>query len=498
MERIRQYFGLFSLAFMCAIVNIDFTAVNLALPKIISFFNISLALGQQMFSLYLFAASAFFIVGCKLVDLYSKKRIYVFGIFLFFFASLLITVTSDFTYFSVLRMIQGIGYSLVFPTAMLLANQLIPAHHKVYGISLIILISNLSQALGPSLAGVILDSLGWKSIFYINMGVSILAYVLFQFVPSEHESKLPAQFDLVGCFLFYAFFGIGVILTYWNFSLLFSMLISCGGGIVAYMFYRHVQNHKSPFVNLILFKNKEFVCSCVLRMFFNVCWTFIVVYPPVYLQMVQGFSARITSLIIIVFTLISAIATAYSDTISRYVGQGRVLVGSFLLILGVHGVMLTLNLGLSVVSLVLILAFYGLSCGFILPILTKITVGALDDETKGQGLGIFYTLSLISMGIGGYSMGIIMSYVSGAAIAQLTSIQNIDPAQVIQGSQSLYAWQDQLTRSDFLNLLDVLQAMHKSVWLIISGICSICLMLSILICWQMKKKTDRVLSDSIA
>ena len=233
-------------------------------------------------------------------------------------------------------------------------------------------------------------------------------------------------------------------------------------------------------------------------MFFNVCWTFIVVYPPVYLQMVQGFSARITSLIIIVFTLISAIATAYSDTISRYVGQGRVLVGSFLLILGVHGVMLILNLGISVGSLVLILALYGLSCGFILPILTKITVGALDDETKGQGLGIFYTLSLISMGIGGYSMGIIMSYVSGAAIAQLPSIQNIDPAQVIQGSQSIYSLQDQLTRSDFLNLLDVLQTMHKSVWLIISGICSICLMLSILICWQMKKKTDRVFSDSIA
>ncbi len=498
MAFIKQYRGLFSLTLMSAVINVDFTAVNLALPKIVSSFGVPLSQGQQMLSLYLFAASAFFILGGKLIDVYSKRCIYLLGVTLFGLSSFLITIVDSFTVFSVLRLMQGIGYAFVFPTAMLLADHMIPGHRKFTGISLIIFVSTLSQALGPSLAGVILDFWGWKSIFYINIGVSLSAYGLFQGLLFDNTSVSSKKFDLRGCFLFYGLFSVGAMLISQSFSPYITAFGYVIGGLMVYALYRHVLQNKDPFVNLMLFKNSVFVQSCVLRMLFNICWAFIVVYPPIFLQIAQGYTAKMTSLIIIVFTLISAVTTAYADRVTKHFGQSRMLSGSFLLILGAHGITVAFNIDLSVVYLVLTLVFYGISCGLVLPILTKITVESLDENTKGQGLGIFYTLSLIAMGVGSYVLGEIMDKISAHSMTIHAIPEGGDQAHIIRGSQSLYDLHGQISMTNFSDLQLILQKNHQSIWFILSEICFICLIGSVLICWQMKKKSERILSDSVA
>lgn len=183
--------------FLC---SLDQTVVNLALPKIIDDFNITVTSAGWISTAYILASAVFVPIWGKLGDTMGRKKIYIIGFSIFIVGSILAGFAWNLSSMIVFRIIQAIAGSADYPTAMaIIAVTFREGKERAQALGLWSTSFAAATVLGPLVGGPLVDNFGWQSVFLINLPVGILGlFMAFKFINESRSEIKTKSFDWWG------------------------------------------------------------------------------------------------------------------------------------------------------------------------------------------------------------------------------------------------------------------------------------------------------------
>src|ERR1035437_10273989 len=158
--------------------RLDGTIVNLALPKIIKDFNITVSSAGWIATAYILANAVFVPIWGKLGDTIGRKKVYIWGFGIFMFGSALAGFAWDLNSMIVFRIIQAVASSADYPTAMaILAVTFAHGKERAQALGLWSVSFAAASVFGPLIGGPMIDIFGWRSIFLLNIPIGIVGII---------------------------------------------------------------------------------------------------------------------------------------------------------------------------------------------------------------------------------------------------------------------------------------------------------------------------------
>lgn len=167
-----------SLSLSMLLSSLGTSIANVALPTLAIEFSISVQAVQWVVLSYLLSITILIVGIGKLGDILGRKRIFLTGISLLTIASVLCGIATTFTMLIIARAIQGIGAAILMVLTLALVRDLVVKSKIGRAMGLMGTMSALGTAMGPSLGGVVIESFGWRFIFYLMVPIGILSFFL--------------------------------------------------------------------------------------------------------------------------------------------------------------------------------------------------------------------------------------------------------------------------------------------------------------------------------
>ena len=318
--------------------TLDASIVNIALPTLVEAFHTNLAVIQWVVLSYTLVLTSLMLGVARLGDMYDKKRLYITGLALFTFASMLCALAPSVEWLIGFRALQGLGAVLTQALGAAIVTEIFPHSERGRALGVIGSTVSVGIAAGPPLGGILIGLIGWHSIFLINIPVGIAAVaVVARFTPSS-PVRPGQRFDLSGAvilFLTLAAYAGAMTLAQdvgFNSPLPLTLLVVAFVGLVVFgMVEKRV---RQPMVDLNMFRNVLFSLNLAMGflVFIVMSGAFIM---PFFLQIVRGYNTQQVGMMLmvnpIVTGLLAPVAGALSD---RYGSRGISLVGLLFVIVG--------------------------------------------------------------------------------------------------------------------------------------------------------------------
>ncbi|MFD6891644.1 MFS transporter [Streptomyces sp. NPDC059957] len=211
MDELTQRRRLLILTICCMsllIVSLDNTVLNVALPAMRRDLDASVAGMQWTIDAYTLVLASLLMLAGSTADRIGRRKVFVTGIVLFTAGSVLCSLAPSLGWLIAFRMIQAVGGSMLNPVAMsIITNTFTEPRERARAIGVWGAVVGISMAAGPLIGGLLVDSVGWRSIFWINLPVGLVALVLtLRYIP-ESRADHPRRPDPVGQLLVMGLLG---------------------------------------------------------------------------------------------------------------------------------------------------------------------------------------------------------------------------------------------------------------------------------------------------
>jgi EmrB/QacA subfamily drug resistance transporter len=363
--------------------------------------SISLSAGsgavQWVLNAYNLTFAASLLAAGKVADRYGRRRVLMLGTIVYGLMSLMCGLASNIVVVDVARAVQGIGSAgiLTSGAATLAATFDGPARARAFGILGASFGAGL--ALGPLVSGVLVDTLSWRSVFFINLVFAVGVLLLGRRVRASRD-ETAGRLDLAGLgtfsvslFMMMAGFVTGP-LRGWLSPLTIGAFVAC---VVLMGAFVAVETHSAaPAFDLSFFRRPTFVA--VMSQPFTIVFGFVilVVYLPPYFQGVDDMSAAEAGAMLLPLMLPVLIIPLCAGVVSSRIGIRRMLTLSAVLI-GVGALwLLTLTPHESCASLVGPLAVFGIGVGSAFGVMDNAAVSVVPVEQAGAAAGMFNTIRI--------------------------------------------------------------------------------------------------------
>ena len=181
------------------IVGLDSTIVNVALPSIRNDLHASVSGLQWVIDAYTLVLASLLMLSGSTADRIGRKRVFQTGLVVFSLGSLLCGLAPTLDLLIAFRVVQAIGGSMLNPVAMsIIRNVFDDPRERAMAIGMWGAVFGLSIALGPVLGGALVDSIGWRSVFFVNVPIGAVAFVLTATFVPESRAEHPRRLDPAG------------------------------------------------------------------------------------------------------------------------------------------------------------------------------------------------------------------------------------------------------------------------------------------------------------
>ena len=377
-------------------VILDATIVNVALPSIQKDLSLSEGNLQWIVNAYTLVFGGFLLLGGRAGDLLGRKRIFLIGLVIFTVASLFGA-----------RSLQGLGAALVSPAALsIISTTFEEGAERARALGVWAAIAIGGSAVGLILGGVLTQYFSWPWIFFVNVPVGIVAFVLsLRLIPESRDEHAQRSYDVAGAFtvtgglmsLVYAIVdaqtaGWGSAKTLGFFGLAAALLIS---------FVVIELRATSPLVRLSIFRIRSLLTANV-AMFLAASGIFAMFFfNTLYLQRVLGYGPLTAGLAFLPFTAGIMVSAGIASQFAPRIGVRPVAAAGFLLTAA--GLLLLTQLpvhGSYAVDVLPALLLSSLGLGAVFMPLTLIATTGLDDDDQGLASGIFNTSQQVGGALG--------------------------------------------------------------------------------------------------
>jgi len=299
------------------IVGLDVTVVNVALPSIGRELHAGVSGLQWTIDAYTLVLASLLMLSGSTADRVGRRRTFQTGLAIFTLGSLLCSLAPGLGWLVAFRMLQAVGGSMLNPVAMsIITNTFIEPGERARAIGVWGGVVGLSMALGPVVGGLLVESVGWRGIFWVNIPVGIAAIVLTALFVPESKAPRARRIDPVGQFLVIVLlaslvYGLieGPGSGWTSGKILFCFCVSAAA-LVALIFYE--PRREEPLIDVRFFRSAPFSGAVVIAICaFAALGGFLLV-NTLYLQDVRGFSPLLAG----VYTIPMAAMTAIFSPLS--------------------------------------------------------------------------------------------------------------------------------------------------------------------------------------
>jgi EmrB/QacA subfamily drug resistance transporter len=308
---------------------IDTTIVNVALPKIGESFGVPVTGIGAMVTGYLVSLAVVIPASGWLADRFGSRRIFLLALALFTIASALCGIAGSEGQLIAFRVLQGVGGGMLTPVGMGMLLRVYPPAERLRANQILMIPTALAPASGPVIGGLMVDSVGWRWVFFINVPIGIIAFLFGALTLPEHREPDAGRFDLAGFVLAGAGFSAlmyavseGATLG-WDST---RILMTGGGGLVLLTALVIVELRiAEPMLDLRLYTDRMFRTVNVASVLSTGGFLGILFLVPLYLQAAHGFSALNAGLFTFPEALGVMLGSQLVPRIYRKVGPRRMM-----------------------------------------------------------------------------------------------------------------------------------------------------------------------------
>ena len=397
--------------------------VTTALVHIMNDFNVSSAMAQWSYSIFLLTLGVVIPLNAFISRRFRAKTVFLFSALSFIAGSLLCYFSFDIVTLILGRILQAMAYGIIMPYTQIILLKIAPEEEwqmymSIYGISIA-----FTPVLGMILGGYIIDFYGWKNIFSIFIVLAVIILIMgLMLIKIDFDTQdypfdiLSAVLSFIGCFG--VIFGFSNVAQYPLMSA-FVIVPIVVGAVSLVVFFKRQRGLEKPLINMDILKNRYFAIGILILVIayfmYNGCTALI----PIFVQGIAGHDAITTSLIVfpgglalIIFNFIGPyLATRFGVRIP-------VILGGIALMTG-HISMMFFTADTSVIFLAVsqFIRYVGFGLLFI-PISTWAI--SMVPENSEDGSTVYNTSREIAGSIGSSVLVVITSFLAGGEVAQNT------------------------------------------------------------------------------
>ena len=318
---------------------IDGSVTNVALPAIGADLGASPAELQWTINAYLLPLSALLLIGGAAGDHFGRRKLLVIGIAIFALASVACALASDLTLLLAARALQGIGAAILLPNSLATLSHAFTGEARGKAIGTWAGVGAIAGAVGPPLGGWLVDAIGWRAIFYVNVPVAAAAiFIALRYVEESAEGELPL--DLPGAFA--ATVALGALtwaLTLWSSRHAFdsAVAIGLGAGLLGAALFLWIEHRRGSraMMPFAMFGSRAFAGLTLLTFLLYGALGGILLLLPYVLIQAAGYSALQAGLALLPMPLGMGLASRVMGRLTARVGpRWPLTVGALIVAIG--------------------------------------------------------------------------------------------------------------------------------------------------------------------
>jgi EmrB/QacA subfamily drug resistance transporter len=445
-QDVNPWRALWALVLGFFMILVDSTIVSVATPALMRGLGADVNEVVWVTSAYLLAYAVPLLITGRLGDRVGPKNLYMVGLVVFTGASLWCGLTGTVEQLIVARVFQGLGAAMMTPQTMAVITRTFPPENRGRAMSLWGAVAGIATLVGPVLGGILVDTLGWEWIFFVNVPVGIIGLVLaWRLVPT-----LPThthRFDLLGVVLsaagmFLLVFGIQEGERY-DWGPVVWWLIGAGIAVLAVFLGWQAINKSEPLLPLSLFKDRNFSLANTAITTVGFAITAMAFPFMLYAQAVRGMSPTRAALLLVPMAVVNGLLAPFVGRLTDR-AHPRYVAGFGLLCFPVSLVWLSLVMdpGSHLIELLLPAALLGVANAFMWAPIGSTATRNLPMSQAGAGAGVYNTTRQVGAVLGSAGIAALMqsrlaAHLPGMAGAEATG--GPLPAQLKDGFSSAMA-----------------------------------------------------------
>jgi EmrB/QacA subfamily drug resistance transporter len=421
----RRWWTLVAVSLATFMTYLDNNVVNVAIPTIQRSLHLSVAGLEWVVSSYLLVFAGLLLAGGRLADHYGRRRVFLVGLAIFTPASLAAGLAGNGTVLIASRAVQGLGAALLVPTtlAIILAT-FDNVRERTAAIGIWNAIGAMALAFGPLIGGFISQHLHWGWIFFINVPIGVITFVLAVATIREsragREGSAAGRLDIPGL-------AVSALMLFslvyaliegqdrgWTSPVILGAFTVAAASLALFLYVESRASH--PMVALSMFRSRVFSGGTVTMML----WAFgvfgIYFFTAIYLQNILGFSPTEAGLAFVPMALAIALFSGLAGPVAARLGTARTVAGGMLIM--AVGLYLITRLGRGAVFGDLMPGFllFGAGAGLMNVPLTNAILHAMPPDRSGIASALLNASREVAGLLGITVIGAILRSRQGAAL----------------------------------------------------------------------------------
>ncbi|TRW82182.1 MFS transporter [Mycolicibacterium sp. 018/SC-01/001] len=405
MTQRRKVIVLVSCCLSLLIVSMDATIVNVAIPAIRTDLSASPSQMQWVLDVYTLVLASLLMLSGATGDRFGRRRVFQIGLTLFALGSLACSLAPSIDALIGARFLQGIGGSMMNPVALSIISQIfVKPQERARALGIWGGVTGISMAAGPIVGGLLIETVGWRSVFWINLPICAAALVLTAIFVPETKSATMRNVDPIGQLLaVLTLFGIvytlieGPVLG-WTHHRVIAIAVIAVLALTAFL--RYESRREDPFLDLRFFRSIPFSSATISAVSAFSAWGAFLFMMSLYLQGERGFSAMHTGLIYLPIAIGALIFSPLSGRLVGRYGARPSLVIAGTMIVAAATMLTFLRANTPVWWMLIVFAVFGIGFAMVNAPITNAAVGGMPLDRAGAASAVTSTSRQVGVSIG--------------------------------------------------------------------------------------------------
>lgn len=370
---------------------IDGSVVNVALPSMQASFSSTLATMQWIVNGYMLMLASLILLGGAIGDRYGRRRSFIIGLVIFAVASAACGFAPTAGWLVFGRLLQGAGAALLVPASLAIIGGAYPKKERGRAIGTWAAAAGIMTVLGPPLGGWLVDSTGWRAIFFINPPIAAVTLALAVRLPPDGIRRSHERLDILGSvlavlalgFLSYGLIALGEGATTLG-------LVAALASIPSAIAFGMVEARKSaPMLPFSLFKDRSFLGANVMTVLLYAALSAALFFLPFLLMRVHGYTATQAGSAMLPFSILIGLGSRWTGGLTDRLGPRPPLVfGALLAAAGYAFLAMTGDISNYWTGYLPGLLLLGAGMTVAIPPLTTTVFSSSPEEMSGTASGI--------------------------------------------------------------------------------------------------------------
>jgi EmrB/QacA subfamily drug resistance transporter len=396
------------------------TILSTALPHLMEFFNVEASTAQWVTTAYMLTNGIMIPLTALMFHKIPTRRIFLFSLISFSIGTIICAFSQSFVILLAGRVVQAIGAGIMMPLVNTVFLIIFPKEKRGLAMGLFGLVVSFAPAIGPTLAGLVLDNMDWHWLFILLLPLIAFSLIFALFFMRDVIPTKNPKIDVLSVVL--STIGFGSLLygisnagsKGWSDVVVISTIVT--GAVITALFVWRQFAMKEPLLELRVFKSGTFALSVALVCIMSIAQTGGSIIIPIFIQSILGKTAFQSGLVLLPGALVMAIVMMISGGLFDKLGAKKLVIPGMILLIAASlpYTQLSQTTSLTYVSIVYAFRFVGIAL-VLMPLQTS-GMNSLHNKLMAHGTSVFNTARQITASIGTAVLITIMTNVSTSSM----------------------------------------------------------------------------------